>query len=182
MIVLDANILIRAVLGRRVRQLVETYAPEAYASLHLTFVLKMPRGTCQPLLTKHGKPCSMFQLRSNTCGTSLNPFKVTFTAPSNTKLVNVCAHATRTIGPYWPPRSGWLARSGARMQTSSEQVLRSGLQLGLRSSSKWVPKPAARPRVKSHDPARLDCLKLAIRMARVPKVMSDLTAIRRGDD
>ena len=27
MIVLDANILIRAVLGRRVRQLVETYAP-----------------------------------------------------------------------------------------------------------------------------------------------------------
>ena len=36
MIVLDANILIRAILGRRVRQMIEDYSLQESASLHLT--------------------------------------------------------------------------------------------------------------------------------------------------
>ena len=48
MIVLDANILIRAVLGRRVRQLVETYAVRESGSLHLMLHSMTPGSTCLP--------------------------------------------------------------------------------------------------------------------------------------
>jgi len=48
MIVLDANILIRAVLGRRVRQLIDTYAAKVSASSHLTLPSMTPRNICLP--------------------------------------------------------------------------------------------------------------------------------------
>jgi hypothetical protein len=43
MIVLDANIVIRAVLGRRVRQLIDTYAGQGIRFFGLTSFLMMPR-------------------------------------------------------------------------------------------------------------------------------------------
>ena len=85
----------------------------------------------------------MSQLRSNTYSTSLNLFRATSTASSKKKPVNGCAVATRMIGRYWPRRSDWLVRSGARTRTSSEQVLRSGQQIVSRSSSKCVLKPSS---------------------------------------
>jgi hypothetical protein len=44
MIVLDANILIRAILGRRVRQLIDTYASLGVRFLHLTLPSMTPGG------------------------------------------------------------------------------------------------------------------------------------------
>ena len=56
MIVLDANILIRAVLGRRVRQLIETYAPRGVRFFAPDVCFEDAERYLPPLLTKRGKP------------------------------------------------------------------------------------------------------------------------------
>jgi predicted nucleic acid-binding protein len=55
MIVLDANILIRAVLGRRVRQLVETYAAQGVRFLAPDVAFDDAQKYLPPLLRKRGK-------------------------------------------------------------------------------------------------------------------------------
>jgi len=56
MIVLDANILIRAVLGRRVRQLLEIYAPKRVRFFAPDIALDDARTYLPYLLRKRGKP------------------------------------------------------------------------------------------------------------------------------
>jgi predicted nucleic acid-binding protein len=56
MIVLDANILIRAVLGRRVRQLLETYAARGIRFFAPDVAFDDAQKYLPPLLTKRGKP------------------------------------------------------------------------------------------------------------------------------
>jgi predicted nucleic acid-binding protein len=56
MIVLDANILIRAVLGRRVRQLVETYAPRGVRFYAPDIAFEDAEKYLPLLLEKRGKP------------------------------------------------------------------------------------------------------------------------------
>jgi len=56
MIVLDANILIRAVLGRRVRQLIETYAPRGVRFFAPDVCFDDAEKYLPPLLDKRGKP------------------------------------------------------------------------------------------------------------------------------
>lgn len=56
MIVLDANILIRAVLGRRVRQLLETYAVRGVRFFGPDIAFEDAKKYLPPLLTKRGKP------------------------------------------------------------------------------------------------------------------------------
>ncbi len=53
------------------------------------------------------------------------------------------------IGQYWPQRSDWLAPSGARTRTSSEQASRSGLQIVSRSSSKCSLEQSSRSKSES---------------------------------
>jgi predicted nucleic acid-binding protein len=55
MIVLDANILIRAILGRRVRQLIETYAPQGVRFLAPDVAFDDAQKYLPPLLKKRGK-------------------------------------------------------------------------------------------------------------------------------
>ncbi|HYY72964.1 MAG TPA: PIN domain-containing protein [Candidatus Bathyarchaeia archaeon] len=55
MIVLDANILIRAVLGRRVRQLIDTYAGEGVRFFAPDVAFADAEKYLPPLLTKRGK-------------------------------------------------------------------------------------------------------------------------------
>lgn len=55
MIVLDANILIRAVLGRRVRQLVETYAAQGVRFFAPDVAFEDAQKYLPLLLKKHGK-------------------------------------------------------------------------------------------------------------------------------
>jgi predicted nucleic acid-binding protein len=56
MIVLDANILIRAVLGRRVRQLVDTYTAQGVRFLAPDVAFGDAQKYLPPLLKKRGKP------------------------------------------------------------------------------------------------------------------------------
>src|SRR5215469_4832551 len=56
MIVLDANILIRAVLGRRVRQLVDTYASRGFRFVTPDVAFVDAETYLPPLLKKRGKP------------------------------------------------------------------------------------------------------------------------------
>ncbi len=56
MIVLDANILIRAVLGRRVRQIIEKYAPLGVRFYTPDFAFNEVRRHLPPLLKKQDKP------------------------------------------------------------------------------------------------------------------------------
>ena len=56
MIVLDANILIRAVLGRRVRQLVDTYTAQGVRFLAADVAFDDAQKYLPPLLKKRGKP------------------------------------------------------------------------------------------------------------------------------
>lgn len=56
MIVLDANILIRAILGRRVRHLIETYAPQGVRFFAPDVAFDDARKYLPALLSKRGKP------------------------------------------------------------------------------------------------------------------------------
>ena len=56
MIVLDANILIRAVLGRRVRQLIDTYAGQGVRFFAPDVAFDDAEKYLPPLLKKRGKP------------------------------------------------------------------------------------------------------------------------------
>ena len=56
MIVLDANILIRTVLGRRVRQLIETYAPKGVRFFASDVCFDDAEKYLPVLLKKRGKP------------------------------------------------------------------------------------------------------------------------------
>ncbi len=116
MIVLDANILIRAVLGRRVRQLIETYRG---------------RGT-----RFFAPDVALCQRRSNICATSLSQLTARSTASLKTRRDCACVVATKTIGPCWLLRSDWHVGFGRRMQTSSELASRHGQQIASRSSSR----------------------------------------------
>ncbi len=65
MIVLDANILIRAVLGRRVRQLIETYAPQGVRFLAPDVAFDDAQKYLPPLLKKWGKHGAVSKLDRN---------------------------------------------------------------------------------------------------------------------
>jgi hypothetical protein len=65
MIVLDANILIRAVLGRGVRQLIDTYAGQGVRFFAPDVAFDDAEKYSPPLL-----PTPTFRHRSNTCETS----------------------------------------------------------------------------------------------------------------
>lgn len=56
MIVLDANILVRAVLGRRVRQIIEAYAAQGIHFYAPDVAFSDARKYLPPLLKKRGKP------------------------------------------------------------------------------------------------------------------------------
>src|SRR5258706_11942665 len=56
MIVLDANILIRAILGRRVRQLLDRYAPEGVRFFAADVAFDDAQKPLPALLKKRGKP------------------------------------------------------------------------------------------------------------------------------
>jgi hypothetical protein len=60
MIVLDANILIRAVLGRRVRQLIDTYAGQGVRFFAPDAAFDDAEKYLPPLLEKRGKPHADF--------------------------------------------------------------------------------------------------------------------------
>jgi hypothetical protein len=106
MIVVDANILIRAVLGRRVRQLVETYAARGVRFLAPEIAFEDARKHLPSLLRKRGKPdvdvpASLEYLQHFVA--SIEPDLYTGYEP---RRESDCAAAMRMIGLYWQPPLG----------------------------------------------------------------------------
>jgi len=71
MIVLDANILIRAVLGRRVRHLLDTYTAHGVRFYAPDVAFVDAQKYLPSLLVKRGKPVADVSARSNSSSTSL---------------------------------------------------------------------------------------------------------------
>src|SRR5216684_8764995 len=75
MIVLDANILIRAVLGRRVRQLIEIYANQGVRFFAPDVAFDDAENYLPLILKKHGMPTTDVSASLNYLRTSLNPLR-----------------------------------------------------------------------------------------------------------
>jgi len=98
MIVLDANILIRAVLGRRVRQLIDTYGTQGIRFFAPDVAFDDAETYLPPLLKKRGKPLPTFPHLSNTYETSLSRSPQTSTPSYGPKMKISSASAWRS-GP-----------------------------------------------------------------------------------
>src|SRR5499427_7210539 len=122
MIVLDANILIRAVLGRRVRELIDTYSTRGVRFFAPDVAFADAEKYLPPLLKKRGKPHdlsgSFSYLRK-----IIEPVTPKLNAAFKPKLDCVCAVVTRMTGQSWPRHSGWRVAYGVRMLISLEPVL-----------------------------------------------------------
>jgi hypothetical protein len=136
MIVLDANILIRAVLGRRVRQLIDTYAVKVSASSHLTLPSMTPRNTYLPSWKSGESPTPTFRHRSNTCETSSRRLLRNFMPSLKAKPGSGCPVETKVIGQYSPQLSDWRVQCGPKIRISSVLASRYGLQIESRFFSR----------------------------------------------
>jgi hypothetical protein len=105
MIVLDANILLRAVLGRRVRQLIDTYAGRGVRFFAPDVAFDDAEKYLPPLLKKRAKPHADFRHRSNTCETSSRRLLPNFTPSLKAKPGSDCAVETKVIGQFSPQHS-----------------------------------------------------------------------------
>src|SRR6266853_4273843 len=129
MIVLDANILIRAVLGRRLRQLIDTYAGQGVRFFAPDVAFDDAEKYLPPLLKKRGKPHADFSDRSNTCETSSKRLLPNFTPSLKAKPDSDCAVETKVIGQYSPQHSDWHIQCGPKMRIFSVLASRCGLQI-----------------------------------------------------
>jgi hypothetical protein len=133
MIVLDANILIRAVLGRQVRQLLETYAGHGIRFYAPEIAYAETAKYLPPLLRKKGKsdadlPATFAYLQSLVQPILQDSYGL-FEEEARQRLRGRdggLAGAGRGIGPV-------LKRSGPRTRTSSAQESRFGLPTASRS-------------------------------------------------
>jgi predicted nucleic acid-binding protein len=127
MIVLDANILIRAVLGRRVRQLVETYAAQGVRFFAPDVAFDDAEKYLPPLLKKRGKPdaevSAALKYLRHIIETVDRDLYAVFEEEARQRLRG----RDEDDWPVMLRRSDWLARSGPRMRTSSELASRCGL-------------------------------------------------------
>src|ERR1700745_1118525 len=124
MIVLDANILIRAVLGRRVRHLLDTYTAHG-VRFYAPDVLRSStrKSICLLCSPRKGSRLPMCQRRSNISNTSLNQafrHPMSFLKPTPG---SACAVVTRMIGPCWPRHSDWPVLYGPKILTFLERAL-----------------------------------------------------------
>ncbi len=125
-IVLGANILIRAVLGKRVRGILEAHAddisffvPEtacAEAEEHLARLVAK-RGVIQRRLSQFSGPSPRWALSSLT----------RFIATSNARPGNGSVHAILKTGPFLPPLWRSYVRSGPKIRTFSAAASIPGL-------------------------------------------------------
>jgi hypothetical protein len=117
-LVVGANILIRAVLGQRVRQLIEAYAkPVSFYVPDSAF--EEAEEHLPALATRHkGDPHKSWRF-SAPSRLSSKSLEATYMLPSRWTRGNDSAIAIRTTGPCWRPPSRLVARSGRRTRISS---------------------------------------------------------------
>jgi hypothetical protein len=128
MIVLDANILIRAVLGRRVRQLIETYAHQG-VRFYAPDIAFEDAEKYLPCLRSVVSPIPMCPRHLNIYVGSSSQLIKNYTTRLRTKLDSACEIAMRPIGPYWQQLWDWCAQYGPKIRTFSEQVSVHGQQI-----------------------------------------------------
>jgi len=119
MIVLDANILIRAVLGRRVRRLIDTYAPQGVRFFAPDAAFDDAVRYLPNLLEKAGKPLTISRQPSPTCDILLNQSSVICMESSSEKHARGCPVAMRKTGQFTPALWGSVVPYGRRMPISS---------------------------------------------------------------
>ena len=134
MIVLDANILIRAILGRRVRQLIETYAAQGFRFVAPEVAFDDAQKYLPPLLRKRGKPDADVPKSLEYLKQMVEPIdRELYGENLRVKPENVCADAMRMTGRYWQLHWGSIATLGARIKISSGLASPCGRQTGLKS-------------------------------------------------
>jgi len=120
MIVLDANILIPAVLGRRVRQLIDMYASQGVRFFAPNVAFDDAEKYLPPLLKKRGVGPTIFPARLDTYETSSSRSLQSFMQLLKVKPDPGCVVAMRTIGLCWPQPSVSHVACGQKMRISSE--------------------------------------------------------------
>jgi predicted nucleic acid-binding protein len=134
MIVLDANILIRAVLGKRVRQLLETYTTRRIRFYAPEVAYSDAAKYLPALLIKRGKSEADVSAALAYLQSLIEPISQEAYGLFEADARQLCEAETRMTGRCWQRRYPCPVRSGQRTQTSSEQALRSGRQIGSKSS------------------------------------------------
>ena len=119
MIVLDANILIRAVLGRRVRQLIDTYAGQGVRFFAPDVAFDDAEKYLPPLLKKRGKPHADFSASLEYLRNIIEAVTPELYASLKAKPDSDCAVETKVIGQYLPQHSDWHVQCGPKMRISS---------------------------------------------------------------
>jgi len=136
MIVLDANILIRAVLGRRVRQLIDTYAGQGVRFFAPDVAFDDAEKYLPPLLKKRGKSHADFSASLEYLRNIIETVLPNFTPSLKAKPDSDCAVGTKVIGQYSPQHSDWHVQCGPKMRISSALASRCGLQIESRFFSR----------------------------------------------
>jgi hypothetical protein len=129
MIVLDANILIRAVLGRRVRQLVDTYAGQGVRFFAPDVAFDDAEKYLRPLWKKRGKPHADFsaslEYLRNIIETVTPELYAVFESEARQRLRG----RDEVIGQYSPQHSDWHVQCGPKIRISSALASGCGLQI-----------------------------------------------------
>jgi predicted nucleic acid-binding protein len=136
MIVLDANILIRAVLGRRVRQLIDTYAGQGVRFFAPDVAFDDAEKYLPPLLKKRGKPHADFsaslEYLRNIIETVTPELYAVFESEARQRLRS-------RDGSDWPivaTALDWQVQCGPKIRISSAPASRCGLQVESRFFSR----------------------------------------------
>jgi PIN domain len=136
MIVLDANILIRAVLGRRGRQLIDTYADQGVRFFALDVAFDDAEKYLPPLLKKRAKPHADFSASLEYLRSIIETVTPELTPSLKAKRDSDCGVETKVIGQYSPQHSDWHVRCGPKIRVSSALASRCGLQIESRFFSR----------------------------------------------
>jgi hypothetical protein len=134
MIVLDANILIRAVLGRHVRELLEEYAGRKIRFYAPDGAFADAEKYLPPLLEKRGKPNALVSASLNYLQTLIESIDQETYGDFEEEAGSGCAGAMRKIGRSLPRRWHWHSRYGLKIRTSLEPALPFGLLIASRFS------------------------------------------------
>ncbi len=117
-LVVDANILVRAVLGKRVREAIETHAEEV-----LFFVPETAYAEAEEhlsaLVVKHGGDPEKALVLLRSLGRLMEQIGSDVYGEFEWKRENGWRGGTRKIGPYWLVRSPFVVLSGRKTPISS---------------------------------------------------------------
>jgi hypothetical protein len=125
-LVLDANILIRAVLGQCVRRILESYAESVSFFLPETAYLEAEEHLAELVVKRGGDPAKALALLRSLANLG-NYSAWTSMAAMSRKLGNASTRATLTTGLFWRPH--WLGVSDLDLRHRLLRVWRRDLDI-----------------------------------------------------